>query len=194
MSKIVDAMGQKCPIPVIMAKKEIAAGETAFTMAVDNEIAVANLKKLASSQGYAAADTKVGENAYQVAFTRTADAAGCGCTLMGETWALFFGKDFVGDGDRTLGRSLAQMMLYTISEGADKPESILLMNAGVKLAAEDEQCIQHLKNLEAQGVNILVCGTCLNFFGIADKLAVGTVSNMYAILEKMQQAGKVITA
>ena len=123
MSKIVDAMGQKCPIPVIMAKKEIAAGETAFTMAVDNEIAVANLKKLASSQGYAAADTKVGENAYQVAFTRTAEAADCGCTLMGETWALFFGKDFVGDGDHvTPGHDKALNALKSIDYAADHKE------------------------------------------------------------------------
>lgn len=67
------------------------------------------------------------------------------------------------------------------------------MNAGVKLPAGDEQVVEHLKVLMEKGVEVLVCGTCLNFYGIADRLGAGTVSNMYDILSQMQAASKVIT-
>ena len=69
----------------------------------------------------------------------------------------------------------------------------LARQSGVKLPAGDEQVVEHLKVLMEKGVEVLVCGTCLNFYGIADRLGAGTVSNMYDILSQMQAASKVIT-
>ena len=121
--------------------------------------------------------------------------AGSACSTTGGCgYSVFVGKDFVGDGDLELGRNLMKMALYTLSEAGDPPTSLLFMNAGVKLVAPgEEQVIEAVKKLEEQGTEVLVCGTCLNFFGIADKLSVGEVSNMYDILERMRESAKTIT-
>lgn len=197
MSKYVNAVGLKCPMPVMMVKKEMDQGEEVIVVEVDNEIAVENLKKLGANQGY---ETEIEEELsnYKVTFQRTDTACDTICEAyqgsdQSKSYTIFIGKDYVGEGDKTLGRSLMQMMLYTLLQSESLPESILFMNAGVKIVTEDEQCVEHLKELSSKGVEILVCGTCLNFYGLSEQIKIGNVSNMYDILCKMQQAAKVIT-
>ena len=197
MSPIIDARGKACPTPVIMAKKAISAGESTFTVLVDNTTAVENLKRLAENQGFDAAVTEQG-GAFHLAFVRTGcpaceEAVNSPLPAPGGDWAVFVGRDIIGDGDRELGTNLMRMFFYTLSQGEDKPGAVLFMNAGVKLPTLDEQVAEHLKALSAVGVEILVCGTCLNFYGLTDQLRVGTVSNMYDIVTRMQKAGKVIS-
>ena len=197
MSPIIDARGKACPTPVIMAKKAISAGESTFTVLVDNTTAVENLKRLAANQGFDAAVTEQG-GAFHLAFVRTGcaaceEAVNSPLPAPGGDWAVFVGRDIIGDGDRELGTNLMRMFFYTLSQGEDKPGAVLFMNAGVKLPTLDEQIVEHLKALSAVGVEILVCGTCLNFYGLTDQLQVGTVSNMYDIVTRMQKAGKVVS-
>ena len=197
MAPIIDARGKACPTPVIMAKKAISAGESSFTVLVDNTTAVENLKRLAANQGFDAAAAEA-EGVFSVAFTRTGcaaceEAVNAPLPAPGGDWAVFVGRDIIGDGDRELGTNLMRMFFYTLSQGEDKPGAVLFMNAGVKLPTLDEQVAEHLKALSAVGVEILVCGTCLNFYGLTDQLQVGTVSNMYDIVTRMQKAGKVIS-
>ena len=197
MSPIIDARGKACPTPVIMAKKAISAGESTFTVLVDNTTAVENLKRLAENQGFDAAVTEK-EGEFGLAFTRTGcaaceEAVNAPLPAPGGDWAVFVGRDIIGDGDRELGTNLMRMFFYTLSQGEDKPGAVLFMNAGVKLPTLDEQVVEHLKALSAVGVEILVCGTCLNFYGLTDQLRVGTVSNMYDIVTRMQKAGKVVS-
>lgn len=197
MSQIIDAKGKACPTPVIMAKKAISAGESSFTVLVDNTTAVENLKRLAANQGFDAAAAEA-EGVFSVAFTRTGcaaceEAVNSPLPAPGGDWAVFVGRDIIGDGDRELGTNLMRMFFYTLSQGEDKPGAVLFMNAGVKLPTLDEQVVEHLKALSAVGVEILVCGTCLNFYGLTDRLRVGTVSNMYDIVTRMQKAGKVVS-
>ena len=193
MNQFVDALGKACPMPVIFAKKEIDAGNTSFVVAVDNEVAVQNLQRLAESQGYQVqVQTKDGN--FHVSFTgEGASAACCEETAKPKNWALFVGKDFIGDGSEELGTSLMTMFFYTLAESNDAPRYVLFMNSGVKLPVENDQVVEHLKTLQEKGSEILVCGTCLKFFGIADNLKIGTVSNMYDISERMHLADKVIT-
>ena len=194
MNQFVDALGKACPTPVILAKKEIDAGNTAFVVAVDNEIAVENLKKLADSQGYTAS-VEARDGNFHVSFTGEGaqPVQTAGDDSKPKNWALVVGKDFIGDGSYELGNSLMTMFFYTLSESADVPRYILFMNSGVKLAVENDQVIEHLHTLQEKGAEILVCGTCLNFFEMADKLQIGSVSNMYDISERMHMADKVIT-
>ena len=196
MTKRIDAKGKACPMPVILAKKEIDGGCAAFVVEVDNETAVKNLQKLAESQGYASA-VSGGEGSYEVAFSgdpnAVPEAAVPDRAEAGGSWALFVGKETIGAGSDELGGNLMRMFFYTLSQGDDLPKSILFMNGGVKLPALDEQVVGHLKELEHKGCEILVCGTCLNFFGIADQLKIGTVSNMYDITKRMFDAAKVIS-
>lgn len=190
---LVDAMGKACPQPVIMAKKEIDGGNGSFVVAVDNEIAVQNLKKLAESQNYTTIVETV-EGGFHVAFSGEGGAA---CTEekanQPANWALFVPKDTIGTDEGDLGASLMNMFFYTLAESNDPPRYILFMNKGVTLTVENEQVVDHLKALQEKGSEILVCGTCLKFYNMADHLQVGTVSNMYDISERMHMADKVVT-
>ena len=82
--------------------------------------------------------------------------------------------------------------LFAVSQLPELPKTILFYNGGAKLTVEGSDSLEDLKKMEAQGVEILTCGTCLNFYGLTDKLAVGSVTNMYTIVEKLAGAGKVI--
>ena len=197
MKKFIDAKGKNCPMPVIMAKKEIDAGVKFFEIEVDNKIAVENLKKLANSQGFT---TTIEENNgnFKVNFSNCCEeceevlAKVEGKKPLGN-WTIFVNKEIIGTGDDELGKSLMKMFIYTISEGEDLPKSILFMNGGVKVPTLNEQAIEHLKVLQDKGVELLVCGACLNFYGLEEKLEVGKISNMYDITNAMKEASKVIT-
>ena len=204
MSKIVDALGKPCPMPVIMTKKEIENGETDLVVKVDNRAAVENLKKLAGTCGF---DTDVKEEEGNFLVSMWQDCEECKEILADseakeelvvkavpkDDYVVFIGKEWIGDGDHELGKNLMRMFFYTLTESDNLPKAVLFMNGGVKLTVEDEQVVNHLTVLKEKGVEILVCGTCLSFFGIADDLKIGNVSNMYDIAGKMQAAGKVIT-
>lgn len=197
MSKSIDARGKNCPMPVIMAKKEIEQGGKFFTVQVDNKIAVENLKKFANSQSYEVS-IEESNGDFNVKFSN-------GCEECEEIiakvedrkplgdWCVFVNKNTIGVGNEELGQTLMKMFLFTISESSDYPKSIFFMNDGVKVPTLNEQAIEHLKKLEDEGVKLLVCGACLNFYGLEEKLSVGKVSNMYEIVEAMKSAAKVIT-
>ena len=179
-----------------MAKKEIDGGCQDLTVLVDNKTAVENLTRLGNSAGMTVA---TGENADGM-FVRLTGAGKVvenpviACPTTGNGYAVFIGKDVVGAGDRELGYNLMKMALYTLAQGDSVPAHLLFMNEGVKLpAGEEQQVIDSLMTLIEKGAIVLVCGTCLNYYGIADRLKVGTVSNMYDILGAMQRADKVIS-
>lgn len=201
--KILDGFGKQCPMPLVMAKKELDAGATELAIQVDNETAVKNLTRLGKRKGMATSIDAI-EGGWLITFGEgdgadvpdaPLDIPAASCSTQGGCgYAVFVGKDFVGGGDEELGRNLMKMALYTLSEAGDPPASLLFMNSGVKLVAPgEEQTIEAVKKLEEQGTEVLVCGTCLNYYGIADKLAAGEVSNMYDILERMREASKTIT-
>lgn len=197
----IDARGKACPMPVVLAKKALDAGENEVLVRVDNAVAVENLRRLAASTGRDA-QSEPAEGGFAVTITGAGAGADCGCTLM-ETpvpaaapdagLALFIGKDHIGEGDLTLGRNLMRMFFLTLAEGDTVPKSILFMNGGVLLPVENEQVIEALRTLEARGAEILVCGTCLSAFDMADRLRIGTVSNMYEIQKRLLDAGRVIS-
>lgn len=107
---------------------------------------------------------------------------------------IFLGSDVIGRGDdRSLGGLLMQKYLHTLGGHRIKPRAILLMNDGVRLVSKESPVLEELKQLNGQGIDILACGTCLDRFGLTDKVGVGTVSNMYDITDSMLKASKVIT-
>ena len=197
MKKFIDAKGKNCPMPVIMAKKVIDSGVKFFEIEVDNKIAVENLKKLANSQGfitrveennsYFKVDFSNGYEEYEEVLVKVEDKKPLG------NWSIFVNKEIIGAGNDELGKSLMKMFIYTISEGEDLPKSILFMNGGVKVPTLNDQAIEHLKVLQDKGVELLICGACLNFYGLEEKLEVGKISNMYDITNSMKEASKVIT-
>lgn len=202
----IDAVGKACPMPVILAKREIDKGESNLTVVVDNGMAVENLKRLAAENKYAVCvneldgnyhvsmvlDSAVALSRKQEVASPTPSAQQCCTGTVG--YAVFIGKDYVGAGDEVLGKNLMKMALYTLSQSEDVPETLIFMNSGVNLpTSEETQIIENIKALTAKGCQVLVCGTCLDFYGLKDNLKVGKISNMYEIMSKMQIAYKVIT-
>lgn len=195
----IDAIGKQCPIPVIMAKKELDAGVQDLEIIVDGQTQVDNLARLGDSVGRPiTAEAFEGKMLVKFANGETAKVEGDGSAMCGapvnDTYAVFFNKASVGSGDDELGQSLAKMAIFTLSESEKLPSYVLFMNGGVKLTTGIEpQIVENLQSMIDKGTKVLVCGTCLNFFGVKDDLKVGTVSNMYDILGAMQEVGKVIT-
>lgn len=210
--EIIDAFGLQCPKPLMLAKQQVDAGVREFGIRVDNETAVKNVSRLAERTGLAVEVSEV-DGGWLVAFSEgdgaasgagsaaaplnapAATAAAPACAPGGGCgYAVFVGKDHVGEGDGELGCSLMKMALYTLSECGDAPTCLLFMNGGVKLVAGgEEQVVESVRKLADQGTEVLVCGTCLDFYGLKERLQVGEVSNMYDILERMRDAAKVIT-
>jgi selenium metabolism protein YedF len=199
----VDAMGDACPIPVVKTKNAIKElnGSGQVEVLVDNEIAVQNLTKMAEQKGYGISSEKKEAGKYCVTFTigenqiqdksEEAEAAVCYPDKRGKT-VVVISSSAMGNGNDELGQILMKGFIYALSQQEVLPGTILFYNGGAKLTCEASPALEDLKSLEAQGVEILTCGTCLDFYGLKEKLSVGSVTNMYVIVEKMTQADKVI--
>lgn len=119
----------------------------------------------------------------------------CGCQPMNGTepgMVVVLASDKMGEKDSILGKILMKGFVYALTEQERLPETILMYNGGAWLSCEGSDSLEDLRNLESQGVEILTCGTCLNHFGLSEKLAVGSVTNMYQIAQILTEAGKVI--
>ncbi len=101
-------------------------------------------------------------------------------------------SETMGQGDDVLGKILMKGFLYALAGQDEIPETLLMYNGGVKLACEGSESLEDLKQLEAMGVEILACGTCLNHYGLTKQLAVGNVTNMYEIVERMTGARHIV--
>ena len=202
MKKTVNAMGEPCPIPVVKTKKvieEIKEQGGIVETFVDNEIAVQNLTKLGKGSGYSVTSEKLEEKKFCVeiqvqagAEDQTQEEATCIPDSRKKNTVVVISSSCMGEGDPELGTALMKSYIYALSQQDQLPATILFYNGGVKLACEDAPTLEDLKSMEAQGVEILACGTCLNFYGLSEKLQVGTVTNMYVIAEKMSQASLII--
>ena len=195
----VNAMGDNCPIPVIKTKKAMAAltGPETIEVLVDNEIAVQNVTKMASSSGGKVTSEKLGDAEYKVTIEMegapAADGAEAVCAPDArDNTVVVVSSDRMGSGNDELGKVLIKGFIYALTEQDVLPQTILFYNGGAKLTCEESPTLEDLKSLEAQGVEILTCGTCLNHYGLTDKLQVGSVTNMYVIAEKMTQAGNIV--
>ena len=186
----VDAIGQVCPVPIIMTKnalKDIEEGQV--ELSVDNRISLENLQKMSKEMGY---DYTVEESGdiFKIVINKMRESVEL--RESEENTVVVIDSLHMGKGDVELGRILMKGFIYTLSEMEELPKTILFYNEGVKLAIEGAESLQDLKSLEERGVEILSCGTCLNFYGITEKLRVGSVTNMYTILERQMKATRVI--
>jgi selenium metabolism protein YedF len=192
MENQIDARGKACPMPVIMAKKETDHGNEQFSVLVDNMAAVENLKRFRTSSGYQTAVTEKGTD-FEIEFLKSRDSFGTARMDHNKSWAVFVCREGIGEGDPELGETLLKMYFYTLTQDKDIPRYILFINSGVKVPVKNDQVAEHLQMLQDLGAQVLVCGTCLNFYGIADQLKAGLVSNMYEIVGAMNTVDKVIT-
>lgn len=196
----VNALGKACPLPVIEAKHalaEAANGNTIHVL-VDNDIAVQNLTKMAKQKNCAVCDGRTEDGNYYVDIVKeeqTIEAADDPVSCMpmsNDKTVVVLSADVMGSGNDELGHALMKGFVFALTQLDHAPDTVLLYNGGAKLSSEVPETIADLKKLEEAGTEILTCGTCLNFYGLTEKLAVGSVTNMYVICETMENAGKVI--
>ena len=202
MNQTVDARGDQCPIPLVKAKKALKELHPSdiLKVLVDNEIAVQNLLKMAGQMQIYAERGKEDGGFYvefhvekEISPGPSAEKMQC---LLPETkkknTVVVISSSFMGDGSEELGKILMKGFLYALAQLDEPPACIIFYNGGVKLTTEGSASIEDLKELKAQGVEILSCGTCLDYYRLKDKLMVGEITNMYTIVEKQAAADMII--
>ena len=202
MEKIIDCKGMACPLPVVNAKKvseELGNGDV-LTVMVDNEIAVQNLTRFAEHKGFGVAAEKKGEKEYAVIMNISGagaekakeDDISCVMDSRRKGMLVVLSANVMGTGDAKLGTSLMKAFVFALTKQDQLPDTILCYNTGAYLTCEGADTLEDLKLLESEGGTVLTCGTCLDFYGLKEKLAVGGVTNMYDIVERMENAAQII--
>lgn len=199
MSIKIDARGLACPKPVINTKRELDNLEEGVVVTVvDNKTAKENVLKLAKSLNCEANIVDEKENFISIEIIKGKNILEKQNILDNkeselEDTCVFISSDKMGLGNDELGKVLIKGFIYTLTESKPYPKYVLLVNGGVKLSAENEETIENLKILENAGVEVLSCGTCLDYYNLKDKLQVGTVTNMYTIVETLKNASNTIS-
>jgi len=196
MSKVIDCRGLSCPHPVIQTKQALEESDKVTTV-VDNPVSRDNVARFGESQGCEVTIEAKEDAAYIHIVKKTAvegesDRAPTTTPATGPL-VLIIPHNQMGRGNEELGGILMRSFLHTLGEVSPLPQTVIFFNAGVKLTVEGSEVLGDLQTLEQQGINILVCGTCLDYFGLKEKIAVGQISNMYTIAETMLGAGRLVT-
>jgi selenium metabolism protein YedF len=196
MATVVDCRGLACPQPVIRTKKAMTGTETLIVI-VDDDSARENVSRMASNEGYTA-KAEVKDDGIYVHLSKgevrtiVENVAGPVAVGAAGPTVLLMASDSMGRGDEELGGVLIRSFLHTMNEVEPLPETLVFINAGVKLTVEGSPVLEDLQALERKGLTVLSCGTCLGHFGLKESVAVGEISNMYTIAETLLGAGKVV--
>ncbi|MFZ5915821.1 MAG: sulfurtransferase-like selenium metabolism protein YedF [Chloroflexota bacterium] len=198
MVEIIDARGLACPQPVIMTKKAMAHA-SAVTVIVNGPTAEANVSRMARKEGWQVT-VEARDGGAHLVLSR-ADAAATETLPVGRVESvpaegplvIYISADCMGRGEDELGGVLIRAFLHTLNKVAPLPDTLIFVNTGVRLVVAGSPVLEDLEALSQQGVEILACGTCLNYLELMDQVAIGTVSNMYTIAETLLSAGKVVS-
>lgn len=189
----VDARGLACPQPVVLTRRAMENGFP-LTVLVDNDTAAANVTRMAKTAGWHADVAKKQTDLFEIALNPApeptrgpADAPRSIGPIV-----VFLASERVGEGDPELGSLLMRAFLHTLQEVEPRPDHIICMNSGVRLATEGSPVVEDLRALAEDGVQVWLCGTCLDYLGLTGEVAVGTVSNMYSLAELLLSAGHVV--
>ncbi|MDR1379405.1 MAG: sulfurtransferase-like selenium metabolism protein YedF [Synergistaceae bacterium] len=221
--KKIDARGKQCPEPVIMTKTCVDRGEEELEVLLDNPVSATNVRRFLESKGFGvqlrddegqltisarrqveqAPSEQPDQALIETAAAAVAQASGdwplpsraefAPCPSTKETFSVLITCNILGRNDQQLGEVLMKSFLGTLSQLDEPPCAVALMNEGVKLALYDSSSCDHLKNLVKKDVILLVCGTCVSHFQIAEQIGAGTISNMFEIVETLNRANKILT-
>lgn len=192
MNNIIDCKGLQCPLPVVKTKKyfdSIESGEG--TIIVDNLVAKNNVVKLAKGSGNESI-VEEKDGLYFIKIIKKHSEGLKDKVKENKKFALVVSTDKLGAGDDKLGDMLMKSYIFALSEADTIPDDLLFINGGVNLTIETSPVLDSLKKLVERGANILVCGACLDFYNVKDNLSIGEITNMYTIVELMNNADKTI--
>lgn len=199
--KTVDTKGKLCPVPLIMTKKallELTENET-LEILIDNETSLTNVSHFLNEYKMKVKTEKQG-NVFRLLVNKTEDIPDNApiedfCNVDSpklSNYVITVKRNRMGDGAEELGQILLKACINTIPDLDLKPKKIIFFNSGIFMCLNDSPVLDSLKKLESMGIDILVCGTCLDYYDKKNQLAAGRVSNMYDILNSMAEASKVI--
>lgn len=195
VKQVLNCEGLHCPQPVIRTKDTLAAmtdGE--LLVLVDNEAARDNVRRFAESQGHSVAVDQVDETFQLSIRIGGGDAVQqelivqCPSLAGKKRIVVHISSEFMGRGDDGLGARLMAAYFDTLAQFAENITHITLVNSGVKLIAQGSPVLVEAQELEKLGIQFVACGVCLTHFGLAAKVEVGIVSNMFAILAVQKDA------
>jgi len=199
--KILDVKGKSCPMPLIETKRALkeVGNNQALKIIIDSENAVKNVTHYLEDNNMPVSTVKVG-NTWEISVNKGEEdientVPEAYCTTSDDkdnNYIVVYSKDRIGEGSDDLGNALVGAMLNTIKEMDTLPQKIIFINSGINLVVNGSFVIPQLKDLEKRGVDMISCGTCLDYFDKNEELAVGRVSNMMEIMEAMLNTGKVI--
>ena len=203
--KEIDVRTLACPGPVLKLRDLLDGGERAIMMHVADDLSRSNVTRFATSRGAEVEAEAASSGSFKIRITAGNDAAGSrpgeeellDCALP-ETAAaagplvVQISAATMGTGDDELGALLMRSFLKTQIQLEHRPDAILFYNNGVKLCCEGSVLLDDLKGLEESGIDIIACGTCLNFFELADQLRVGRVTDMLEIASRLAEAGSIV--
>ncbi len=207
---VVNATGRACPESVAMTKAALDKGAEELEVLVDNPEAATNVKRLLEDRGFrvllqdddgrlkltAGKKTEPSVSTSRASASQAqapAPAAPMPVPRPVEGMAVLITGKTLGRNDEELGEILVRGFLSAFSQLDVPPRTVALINEGVKLALFDSSSCDHLKNLERKGTNILVCGTCVNHFGITDSVGAGVISTMFEIVEALNGSGRILS-
>ncbi len=202
MRKTIDVRALDCPKPVIETQKAIKEADvTELEILIGNPTAKENLKRFAETGKYAYDLADHGDGTFTMVIKKEAGetvneaadnfVATCDIPVGGKT--ILIASDTLGKGEEELGKLLMKSFVYTLTQTEPYPEKVLLLNSAVRLSTQNEEIIEHLKDLESKGTKVFSCGTCLNFYQLAEELKVGAIGNMYDVVEALYAAPDTIT-
>jgi len=195
--KEIDARGLACPAPVLQTKAAVEHESlNTVRVIVDNEAAMQNVERFLDSQGFKTSVEQTGNDYVVIGTCETDIISKSEPVQKSETdhkkIMVMVASDRMGYGDDELGRKLLVNFITTLKEMGTELWRLVFVNNGVKLTIAESEVLPVLKEYEAEGLHILVCGTCLNHFNLLDKKQAGETTNMLDIVTAMQLANKVI--
>lgn len=207
MRTIVDARGLACPEPVLRAKKALAESD-AVTVIVDNEIAVENIRRMAAKAACSVLVLEKEGGIREISLDKAAsagqsvaagddDGASPACGMapdrkVAEPLVVVIADNHMGRGDDTLGDILIRGFVHTLTQLKPLPDKVICYNGGVKLAGKDSPACEDLQQLAQAGVDVILCGTCVQYFNLGGQIGTGRISNMYEILEILAGTARIV--
>ena len=197
--KLVDVRGEVCPKPLILTKKALkeCSDEQPLRILIDNATSKDNVVRFLCDNGYAPECSET-NGTFTLVFSKRGavlpqpDAEAYCSVSSPKPHVIVVKSRYMGHGDEELGELLLKAFINTIKEISPLPQTIVFYNGGIVMTIDDSPVLPALRELERQGVALLICGTCAEFFKMKEQIHIGTISNMYTILETLTGAGKVI--